>query len=180
MPTRVCNTLSARANSPVRWISVGWFVAVSLLVLAEWTAVRADVVIFKDGFTLVGTIKQEKTMIYDSASGFQASVAKNLSFFVDDGARKIIFSYKIVKEPEKKNLEKGTEPTWFQRRMVPASNWRLPPGQYEGITPFDAKWNRIASLNTRDGRSANGLPIFEPRKASSPRSVGRLKSMIRQ
>src|SRR2546425_5807451 len=72
-----------------RWVVLPLLGA--LLILATFTQGRADVVIFKDGFTLQGKIKREMTNFVDPGSGQQLSMAKLNGFFmIDDEARRVI------------------------------------------------------------------------------------------
>src|SRR6516162_9722676 len=65
---------------------------VSLCVVFFLGTVRADLVIFKDGFFVYGKIKQDKEQFVDSFSKQVFTAARPDGFFmVDDGARRIIF-----------------------------------------------------------------------------------------
>src|SRR5438477_12138838 len=80
-----------------------------LCLLSGWSPSHADLVIFKDGFTLQGKIKRESTNFVDSASGVQMKVPKLNGFFmVDDEARRIVFSVRQVQEVPDSTREADT------------------------------------------------------------------------
>jgi hypothetical protein len=128
--------------------------------LATTGVLQAGRVIFKDGFTLEGTIKQDRTVIYDSDSGAAMSVPKLGGYFwVDDGARKIAFSPKQALDPDKKDEGKGGDPLIFESRMVRATNFNVPSGHYGEATPWNAKWDRVLTIDA-PSRGGN-VPIAQ-------------------
>jgi acetyl esterase/lipase len=123
------------------------FVTVALVFLFGTLACADDLVIFRDGFAIRGKIKQEMTNLYEGGS--VVPIPKNAIFKVDDGARLMLFSSKQVGDkPERKPPPAGADPLTFERKMIRLDNWKMPPGVYAGITPWDAKWDRIIKYDS--------------------------------
>src|SRR5262249_27749641 len=69
--------------------------AVALL-LATATLARADLIFFKDGFTISGKIREERTLMIDSFSKESWVLPKGV--YIDAGARRVFFGYGHMEE----------------------------------------------------------------------------------
>src|SRR5438132_12633454 len=73
------------------------FLLGTLGILTCWSVSQADLVIFKDGYTLQGKIKRDSEYFVDPASNLQMNIPKLGGFFrVDDEARSIVLSPRQV------------------------------------------------------------------------------------
>jgi hypothetical protein len=127
-----------------------------IVVLFGLEFAQAHVLIFKDGFTLVGTIKRETTTTFDADAGQVFSQPKlGGFFFLDDDARRIYYSPKQVLEPEDKDPNRGADLVVLKSAMYRATNFKLPGGLYAGFTPWDDKWNRIMTLESGPNSKLN-------------------------
>jgi predicted esterase len=120
-------------------------VVATFLVLAACTALRADLVYMKDGFPIVGKIKRESEVV--SEGGITAVVPKTLGFFtVDDGARRIVFSKNQVADVDDKDVNRERDLIRLERRIVRLDKFKVPPGRYASIGPWNDKWDRVLTL----------------------------------
>jgi pimeloyl-ACP methyl ester carboxylesterase len=125
----------------------------TLCMVSSWSSSQADLVIFKDGYTLQGKIKRETTHFIDPASGVQMPVPKLNGFFmVDDEARKIVFSPRQVQEVPDKDPTREAESIRLKSPIVRRSSFKLPPWQVVAVTDWDSKWDRVLTISTPDGR----------------------------
>jgi predicted esterase len=115
---------------------------------------QADLVIFKDGYTLHGKVKRQTTGFLDPASGTAMQVPKLSGFFmVDDDARRVVFSFRQVEDVDEKNLNADNDIVRLNRRISRLDNFHLPAlATLAGVTPWDDKWERVFKLNTPTGR----------------------------
>ncbi|HMC89075.1 MAG TPA: hypothetical protein VKI17_05990, partial [Gemmataceae bacterium] len=131
-------------------------IVLSLLTLGvsminSWDFVQADVMIFKDGFTVEGKVKRESTVLVEGS--VIMSVPKQNSFFlVDDGARRIFFPYRQVQNVEAKDVNRGQPDLRFDRPLVRVDARRLPAGQYLDFGPWNATWDRKIHIQTQRQR----------------------------
>jgi dienelactone hydrolase len=124
--------------------------AAALFVCAS--GLNAHVIIMKDGFTLKGTIKEEKEVIAEG--GFIGMIGKLGGFkMVDDGARRMIFSHKQAQDVVDKDVDQGSADLHLNRPIVKIANYALPPGQYDSFTSWNAGWDRKARINTPTRKS---------------------------
>src|SRR6266404_4735189 len=124
----------------------------TLCILSSWS--HADLVIFKDGYTLQGKIKRETTYFVDPSSGVQMNVPKPNGFYtVDDEARKIVFSPRQIQEVPDKDSTREADTIRLKSPIVRQNNFKVPPWQIIAVTDWDNKWNRVLTINTPNGRS---------------------------
>jgi hypothetical protein len=124
-----------------------------VVLLAASGAVVADVVIFKDGFTLQGKIRRETTNFVDPASGLQMSVAKLNGFFmVDDEARRIYLSHRQVQDANEQDPKRDADLVRMTHPFVRDAIYKLPPGRYISATLWNDKWRRVLTLEIPNGR----------------------------
>src|SRR6266446_3292015 len=147
MLTRVHHCPAESSSNPRRFFLLAFVLAAAVL-LGCWDRANAHIVIFKDGFTLKGTIKEEKEIL---AEGGFVGIANRLGGFrmVDDGARRMYFSHKQVQEVLDKDLEEGKRELhlgWPYTRLD--RGFTLPAGRYDGITSWNAKWDRTARIKS--------------------------------
>src|SRR5437867_15191 len=114
----------------------------TLGILSGWSMSRADLVIFKDGYTLQGKIKRETTYFVDPASSVVMNLPKLNGFFmVDDEARRSYFSVRQVQEVPDQNTPAEADAIRLQSPMVPQFSWKVPPWQVVAVTNWDKKWD---------------------------------------
>lgn len=136
----------------LRW-SLCLFVAASLPLPLSAQAKRRDaIVIYKDGFTLKGKVKEDiGTIIYDSASG-RAFPIPSGDFFIDDDVRNIRFGPGNVQKVRQLLASEIVEsnPIWRIKGLNQTANiqkdWAL-----DGIGPWNDKGERTVSFSTAKG-----------------------------
>jgi pimeloyl-ACP methyl ester carboxylesterase len=154
---------------PLFRLALGVVVFGALCILISWSSSQADLVIFKDGYTLQGKIKRETTQFIDPASGVQMPVPKLNGFFmVDDEARRMAFSPRQVQEVPDKESAREAESIRLKSPIVPRSKFKVPPWQIVAVTDWDNKWDRVMTISTPDGRAKvqQHLSLLTPKIAS--------------
>src|SRR5438445_6498536 len=122
MRTRDCRCLRQRFHF------LAAFFATALFFLG-WSSLNAHVIIMKDGFTLKGTIKEEKEILAEG--GYFGLVGKLNGFkMLDDGPRRMVFSHKQVQDVVDKDVDQGSADLRFNRPIVQIKSYNLPPEQY--------------------------------------------------
>ena len=137
----------------------------ALLLAFTNDACTQQMVILKDGFTLSGKVKREMSAV--AGPGVYMQIPKLGGFFmVDDGARRIAFSHKQVQEVIATEADNDAE-LRLERRIGRIDNFRVPPGRYGQVTPFDEKWDRNFTLEGTPGRVKipQHLSLFTPHYA---------------
>jgi hypothetical protein len=111
----------------------------------------AHIIIMKDGFVLTGKVRQDQALIIDDASGTAFQAPKLDGFFMlDAGARLFIFSHRQVQHVDDKDVSSGLK---FERPIPHLDHFNVPQGIYENISPWDAKWDRVLTLSTPEGKA---------------------------
>jgi pimeloyl-ACP methyl ester carboxylesterase len=142
----------AQRKTRSRPFALGTFFLGTLCVLTSWEIGRADVVIFKDGYTLQGKIKRETTYFVDPASNVQMNVPKLNGFFmVDDEARRIYFSQRQIQDVPDREPPRAAD-IRLQSPIVRRPFLKVPPWQIVAVTDWDKKWNRVLTINAPGGR----------------------------
>jgi hypothetical protein len=135
----------------------------SLAALVLFTALtdsgRGDVVIMKDGFTLIGKVNREGQVIFE---GGQAIKVGNGFWVVEDDqtlppralTRRIVFPFRQVQDVDDKPINKGPELVILRQSLTPLSTaqWMEPFGPILRLTPFDKDWNRIIEIQPAKGK----------------------------
>jgi pimeloyl-ACP methyl ester carboxylesterase len=150
-----------------RHFALGTILLGTLCILSSRGIGRADLVIFKDGYTLQGKIKRETTYFVDPASGVQMNVPKLNGFFmIDDEARRIYFSARQIQEVPDREPTREAD-VRLQSKMVRALNLKVPPWQIVAVTDWNTKWDRVLTINTQDGRKRiqQHLSLLTPKVA---------------
>lgn len=140
----------------------------TVCVVASLAPSQADLVIFKDGFSVQGKIKRESTPFVDSASGTQLVVPKLNGFFMlDDGARLIRFSPRQVQDVPDKGPARVDDTIQLTSSMVRRHNFKVPPWQFISATDWDKKWDRWLTVETPNGRQRldQHLRVLTPKVA---------------
>jgi pimeloyl-ACP methyl ester carboxylesterase len=111
-------------------------------------------VIFKDGFTIKGRVREPKEFFVDPASGVSVPLANaNALLYVDDGARRIIFSPHPSQVQDVLAIDHEKDLVKLTKRGVLAKGFSLLPGwEFEGYTDWSSRWERTAHVNTSRGR----------------------------
>jgi pimeloyl-ACP methyl ester carboxylesterase len=138
----------------------------SLLVLAlfptlTWAQRREAkdaVVIFKDGFYVKGKAIQKKDWLIDPATGASMVIPAGGEYlYVDDDVRRINFSMAQVQDVLEVEAEriKDQSRLWFFRGNLPkVAGKPIPSGwQFEGVGPWNDKWERTVKVSTAAGRN---------------------------
>src|SRR5262249_52959259 len=121
--------------------------------LAGSGALFADVVTFKDGFSLQGKIRRETTSIVDTESGVQMWTPKLNGFFmVDDGPRRIVFNHHQVEDATDQDPTRDADLVRLTMPFTRASFFKLPPGRYADATFWNEKWQRVLTLEIPNGK----------------------------
>ncbi|MCC6417931.1 MAG: hypothetical protein IT429_06730 [Gemmataceae bacterium] len=126
---------------------------VALPAPGQVTGSKAALIVFKDGFTVRGRIKQDTTFLIDPASKQSFTVPVTGGFFrVEDGARTVIFSPGQVHEVVRDDPNANLKPVRLTTHIAditgygPPSRWTL-----DETTPFNRKWERLAYVTTDKG-----------------------------
>jgi hypothetical protein len=106
---------------------------------------EGHLLIFKDGFTVQGRVKQEMTGFSDPNGGFFSIPATGKPYWVDDGVRNIYFSPNQLKEADdeagkKVDLVKFARNGWTNRPPLP-QKWEV-----DDVTPWDDNLERIVKM----------------------------------
>src|SRR5438105_4103991 len=155
MPAHVCHRVRIDLPSQGRFFILATLLSAAL-VLVSFGTLGAHVVIMKDGFTLTGTIKEEKEIL---AEGNYVGVIGKLGGFrmVDDGARRMFFSHKQVQEVLDKDLEEGKAELHFDWRILRLDSMTLPAGRYDGFPAWKENWDRV--LKSKSPTTTKPWPI---------------------
>ena len=132
-----------------RWWSRAGLVglATTLALVATPVPARADLIFLKDGFVLVGQVKEERTRIFDAISKASYTVPKGF-FFVDDGPRRFFFSPLQVQAKDRTFILSGERASKIRKVIM-----LNPPGMPVIVrmldTPdFNDKWERYVQYRT--------------------------------
>src|SRR5215471_670586 len=120
--------------------------AVALL-LATATLARADLIFFKDGFTISGKIREERTLMIDSFSKESWVLPKGV--YIDAGARRVFFGYGQMEEGQK-TLPQVEDAIGTGRKIILPDRGRGIPIVVEVVHsgPFNEKWDRVFVYRT--------------------------------
>jgi hypothetical protein len=118
--------------------------------IAALTA-RADLVIFKDGFTLEGQVKRENEIVTERDAPSIVIPKPGGFWMLEDGPCRLIFNPAQVQDVAKTPTERNTD-LRFQRLFPKLDTWRLPTGVPISISPWDERWDRTMRLETPDGK----------------------------
>src|SRR5207245_8578089 len=107
------------------------FSAVAFFFLC-WNSLNAHVIIMKDGFTLKGTIKEEKEILAEG--GYFGLVGKLNGFkMVDDGARRMAFIHNQVQDVVDKDVHQGRPDLRITGPTTSITTYTRLPAQYEAF-----------------------------------------------
>ena len=122
--------------------------AATLAFLGAVLPARADLIFLKDGFVLVGKVKEERTHIVDRFSKTGYTVPKGF-FFVDDGPRRFFFSPLQKKAQERSFLRAEDRASNYLRVGMPPDTPGMPVIVQMVDTPeFNNKWLRNVKYRT--------------------------------
>jgi predicted esterase len=118
--------------------------------LLTTAAARADLIIFKDGFTLHGRLTQGTTFTVDALTGVSVRHTKPGAFFcIEDDVRSIVFCPSHVKDVSKKDVNKGLVPIAYRRPAMPGRTVAIDPAwEIESVTDWDRYGERAITLKT--------------------------------
>jgi pimeloyl-ACP methyl ester carboxylesterase len=140
--------------------ALGMLATASCLVLVA--AARADLIILKDGFALHGKVLRQKTTAFEPGAGLMEFAKLNGFFWVEDEARRIIFSMRQVNEEgvENKNLDREADFVRLTRQVRNLDNFRLQPNMVvTEIGELNSKWERTVTIEAPNSRFQTGQRI---------------------
>ncbi|HMP03641.1 MAG TPA: PHB depolymerase family esterase [Gemmatales bacterium] len=133
----------ARPGGSHPWRRARWLA----LLICPWllgSLAQADFVFFTDGFTLEGRVQKEGKYIYDPTN--QEIWVPESGYVVDDGARRIFFSHRLVAEAQM--TPEGTEqPEIFQLKQPVVHYPGAPPIRGVALARVSA-WDKTGKRNT--------------------------------
>jgi pimeloyl-ACP methyl ester carboxylesterase len=136
-------------------------------VLLAWAAVsNAHIIIFKDGFTLHGRVRELKEFVTDDTSGQSFLVTKGV-FLLDSDARLVGFSQHHV-PPEgviDKDVVSETDSIKFEQKSLRTGRPMYPILQVGSATEWTADWNRKLPMRVNFGTPGVGDMSVEQRLA---------------
>src|SRR5436305_929013 len=120
--------------------------AVTLL-LTTGTLARADLIFFKDGFSIYGKLMERRTLRVDSFS--KESWVAPLGVYIDDGPRRFFFSYGQIQASDSIIVRPEDAIGTGRNRVILPDPGGIPI-MMEVIDPgtFDEKWDRIYLYQT--------------------------------
>jgi pimeloyl-ACP methyl ester carboxylesterase len=105
-------------------------------------------VVFKDGFVVTGKLTREGGTITDSFSGQTFHVSKG-SFFINDGARHVSFSHRLVQDVDKKDGQANADLIAFGMRVSRLNSMVMDPVlNVAKVSPWDKRWERDVTIRT--------------------------------
>ncbi len=113
---------------------------------------KPHLIVFKDGFTVHGIVKQDRTSFTDPVSGAPISIpVQDSHFTVDDGVRNISFSPNQVQELIPDDPTRKDRPIWLTN--LRAASGSPIPGTWKiaQISEFDHRWQREVILTMANG-----------------------------
>lgn len=133
--------------------------AVLFALVGITNTIHGDVVIMKDGFTLIGKVNREGQVVFE---GGQAIKVGNGFWVVEDDqtlpprllTRRIVFPFRHVQDVDEKAINKGPELVTLRQSLTPLSTAQFmePFGPITKLTPFDAKWERVIEIVPAKGK----------------------------
>src|SRR5262249_40957637 len=118
------------------------------LLLAAAAPARADMIFLKDGFVLVGKLRQEKVQIVDPYTKKTDTVSRGF-MFVDNGPRRYYFSPVHVQDTDAAFVRPEDTVSNFRRIILPPNTGRMPVIVEVVEAPdFDKSWTRTLKYNT--------------------------------
>jgi pimeloyl-ACP methyl ester carboxylesterase len=111
-------------------------------------------IIFKDGFVLKGRVKREGDTVFDPVSGQQIQVGKGF-FMVDDGVRRIIFSFRQVQDViDNEPGQAGADLVVLSRPFTPLYKAELRSiDELRELKALDDNWEREVHLLPQTGKA---------------------------
>jgi len=135
----------------MRRLAVAFPAGLVLAVLLPAAPARAHFIVFKDGFTLTGTFKQEKTLIVDPG-GAAVAVPKGY-ILLDDVVRRISFAHSQLDALEQGDEAREAETYRLETRLGRIANPPLPAWwEVTDTTDFNDRWERVLKMNSADGK----------------------------
>jgi pimeloyl-ACP methyl ester carboxylesterase len=136
---------------------------VALLLVAG--ASQAHMVIFKDGFIVYGELKRPGEILSDNGLGIWVPQS---SFFVDSGARRILFGHQQVQDVTDENPNKDAELIKAESRINrQGAKPMYPIVQMGESTPWDQNWKRVLKFTAPHGKveARQRLSVLTPNYA---------------
>jgi enterochelin esterase-like enzyme len=116
-------------------------------ILAAATVARADLIQFKDGFSLEGKVKQQGGWQQDIYSDQPVWMPRGI-YVLDAGARRIYFSHSQIQDVDNRDLNRDTEFIQLETHVSRMNHLPMYPlVQIVGATEFDNRWERDFKIN---------------------------------
>src|SRR5262249_2694498 len=122
--------------------------AAATVVLAMPDSSDGHLIIFKDGFSIYGSIKEKKTHVFEPET--QQLITIRQGFYLNDGPRIVLFSTKLIADSMDKDLYDRAEEVVLQQKIHRLLNGRLEAALTVNATPWDSKWGRTATVQTEE------------------------------
>jgi poly(3-hydroxybutyrate) depolymerase len=105
---------------------------------------RADLIILKDGFVLRGKVQVQGTTIMEKTEdGPVLEFIRSGFYYIDDGARRVIFVPQLVSHVEQRKIEAANDVKWDPHMIYSAQARPTPPIlEITDVTAWDKKWDR--------------------------------------
>jgi enterochelin esterase-like enzyme len=141
----------------IRVLRLGLLAVGLLCVLLGLSGARGDLIILKDGFVLRGkVIREGKDVIDRTEDGPVREFIASGFYYVDDGARRVIFSDQNVSGIQARKLD-GSHIVKWDAGIGWNTQAKAPPRiiHIDSISDWDEKWNRkvVYKGRTVDGQS---------------------------
>jgi pimeloyl-ACP methyl ester carboxylesterase len=143
--------------------SLSLAVAASLLIIG---AAQAHLVIFKDGFIVMGELKRPGEIIPDEQGG-GVWVPKS-PFYLEDGARRILFGHLQVQDVIEQSPNRDVEKLMQENRISRlGAKHMYPILQIVDAPPWDDNWQRLFKFTAPHGRvdARQRLSVLTPQYA---------------
>lgn len=149
-----------------------WSILVALVVLPCGSVhlLRADAVIFKDGFVVQGAVDRKGDRIVDKASG-QTIYTKTGPYFVRDGVRQVSFSHTQVQDVDSRNLESADIVKLALGRSRIANLPAYPVMGILKMSDWDKRWERVFTIRTSLNGQMTTIDIQQRLGLLTPRSA---------
>jgi dienelactone hydrolase len=132
-----------------KWLARAVIAATAVTVISL-SALYADVVVLKDGFTLEGKVRRETTVVRERLEDAVSIPKPNGFYTVEDGARVIIFNQNQVANAAATDVAKNTD-LYFERPFKRLDHFPLPAGIPASATPWDDHWERVLKMDSVTG-----------------------------
>jgi pimeloyl-ACP methyl ester carboxylesterase len=145
---------------------------IAVLLLFCLTPAQGYVLIFKDGMSFQGQIKQQKMIIGGPGAAFAVPVG-GAPFWLDTPNKFITFSPSLLKDVQ--NDPKATMPEWMNLKLYPPTGMHdMPPSwRYGKVGDWNGKWERSITFLAPQGQFGQETELKAVQRITnlSPKSI---------